>query len=169
MRAFRTIGWKLISSCLQRSHDPAVRHRLSALGAIACGNSVAAVSQWFNVSRQTLYNWMERFSRSRLSPQALADSPKSGRPPRWERQFDSLLKSSLRHSPRLEGYKSYNWTVGLLQAHLASRVGQSFSQDTVRRHLHQLGYVWKRPRYVLGKDPAAEKKSRIAKAPTFIA
>jgi transposase len=169
MGALRLNRWKLISDCLQRTHDPLVRNRLSALGAIACGNSVAVVSQWFSVSRQTLYNWMERFSQSRFSPQALADSPKPGRPPQWERQCDRLLKLALRHSPRHHGYKSYNWTVGLLQLHLASSMGQCFSQDTVRRHLHQLGYVWKRPRYVLGKDPEAEKKSPIAKGPAFIA
>lgn len=169
MRRLRFNRWKPISDCLQSTQDPVVRLRLSALGAIACGNPVAVVSDWFNVSRQTLYNWMERFSRSRFSPQSLADAPKPGRPSRWERQFDKLLKSALRHSPRRDGYKSHNWTVGLLQSHVASCVGESFSQDTIRRRLHQLGYVWKRPRYQLEKDPDAEKKSRIAKAPAFIA
>jgi short-subunit dehydrogenase len=32
---------------------------------------------------------------------------------------------------------------------------------TIRRSLHRLEYVWKRPRYVLAPDPQCEKKSRI--------
>jgi transposase len=169
MRNHRFDHWRLISKCLKTVHDPCARHRLSALGAIACGNPVGLVSEWFGVSRQTLYNWMERFSRSRFSSQALADNPRPGRPPQWERGFDRIVKSALRKSPRHFGYKSRNWTVGLLQSHLDSCLGQFFSHNTVRRHLHGLGYVWKRPRYALSKDPEAEKKSPNAKGPAFIA
>ena len=35
----------------------------------------------------------------------------------------------------------------------------SLSAATIRRHLHELGYVWKRPRYVLPPDPQQEKKN----------
>jgi hypothetical protein len=35
------------------------------------------------------------------------------------------------------------------------------SDTALREQLHRLGYVWKRPRYVLLPDPEREKKRRI--------
>jgi transposase len=46
-----------------------------------------------------------------------------------------------------------------LRQQLASWDGSWLAQDTIRRQLHQLGYVWKRTRYVLPADPEGEKKN----------
>jgi hypothetical protein len=35
----------------------------------------------------------------------------------------------------------------------------AFCGETIRRVLHRLGYVWKRPRYVLAADAQGEKKA----------
>ena len=51
-------------------------------------------------------------------------------------------------------------TVPLLQAHLQRCGGRRLSEDTIRRQLDRLGYVWKRFRYVLPPDPEREKKTR---------
>src|SRR5207302_4773834 len=44
--------------------------------------------------------------------------------------------------------------------HLAAWDGRWWSDTTVRRQLHELGYVWKRPRYVLQPDPRRARKMR---------
>jgi transposase len=162
MRACKTADWQLIAQCLEEAHDPVVRHRLAAIGAVACGNTVAEVSRWFDVSRQTLYNWMERLARSGFSPNSLALSPRPGRPPQWQPRFDAVLASALAQSPLELGFKSRQWTVRLLQGHLLLSLGQNFSPDTLRRQVRRLGYSWKRPRIVLASDPDREKKSPIA-------
>jgi len=43
--------------------------------------------------------------------------------------------------------------------------GILYSSDTIRRRLHELDYVWKRPRYVLALDPEREKKRQIRRVP----
>jgi hypothetical protein len=48
----------------------------------------------------------------------------------------------------------------LLQTHLAHWGLTGFCDATVRRQLHALGYVWKRPRYVLDPDPHRAPKMR---------
>jgi hypothetical protein len=55
-------------------------------------------------------------------------------------------------SPQDLGYPSVEWTVPLLQEHLRDH-GGSLSDETIRRRLRRLGYVWKRPRYVLDPYP----------------
>jgi transposase len=47
----------------------------------------------------------------------------------------------------------------LLQEELEQGTGIAFSEDAIRDELHRLGYVWKRPRYVLDPDPEVEKKT----------
>src|SRR5208337_1209232 len=50
------------------------------------------------------------------------------------------------------------WTVPLLQQHLTRWNGRSWSETTLCRQLSGLGYVWKRPRYVLQPDPYRSRK-----------
>jgi transposase len=60
-------------------------------------------------------------------------------------------------SPERCGYHATHWTVPLLQDQVRQNLGIQCGQVTIRRCLHRLGYVWKRPRYVLAPDPQREK------------
>jgi hypothetical protein len=61
---------------------------------------------------------------------------------------------------RTFGHLATGWTVPLLQQVLAQgRPEPALSEDTIRRRLHERGYVWKRFRYVLSPDPQREKKT----------
>jgi transposase len=169
MRADKCEQWERIAETLESAREPMVRHRLSALGAIACGRSVAEVSRWYGVSRQTLYNWMGRLRQGRGRPESLLDEPKIGRPSLWNKKSGTTLKQALKLSPMDLGYGSQDWTVDLLREYLGRTAGKAFSEQTVRRQLHRLGYIWKRPRYILEPDPEGEKKSLCAKTPAGIA
>ena len=70
-----------------------------------------------------------------------------------------LLADVIATPPDQLGYLAVNWTVPLLQDHLERACSTRFSDDTIRRALHHLGYVWKRYRYVLDEDPDLEKKT----------
>jgi transposase len=93
-------------------------------------------------------------------PEALRDRYGVGRPTAWSDELEALLLDSLRRRPDELGYAGLNWTVPLLQEHLYRRGGVWLSDDTIRRRLDRLGYVWKRFRYVLPPDPEREKKTR---------
>jgi hypothetical protein len=58
------------------------------------------------------------------------------------------------------GYQSTAWTIPLLRSHLAHWGLTGFCDATLRRQLHALGYVWRRPRYVLAPDPRRAAKMR---------
>src|SRR5262249_40386581 len=55
-------------------------------------------------------------------------------------------------------YPGTVWTVPLLQEQLQHETGLRPSEDTVRRALHRLDYVCKRPRYALDPDPELRGK-----------
>jgi transposase len=89
----------------------------------------------------------------------LRDGERSGRPPHWTAQFEARLADLIAVPPDQLGYLAVNWTVPLLQDHFKRESAATFSDDTIRRALHRLGYVWQRYRYVLDEDPLREKKT----------
>lgn len=66
-------------------------------------------------------------------------------------------------SPRTFGFFQARWTCGVLVIVLWEQCRVQLSPETIRRHLHRQGYVWRRPRPVLEpKDPHYDiKLSRI--------
>lgn len=122
------------------------------------GMPVRDVAELLGVSRQSVYNWIGR-AHERNDVDQLCDAPRSGRPAKTGRMFDALLPILLKLPPTTFGYQATYWTVPLLKDQLQQNLEQEYSDDTIRRGLHRLGYVWKRPRYVLMPDPAREKKT----------
>src|SRR5512143_2742357 len=72
---------------------------------------------------------------------------------------EHLLEALLAVSPQDLGYPHVSWTVPLLREVLEIATEQRVSDDTLRRAVHRLDYVWKRPRYDLDPDPEREKKT----------
>jgi transposase len=72
---------------------------------------------------------------------------------------EHLLEALLALSPQDLGHPRVSWTVPLLQEALEALTDQRVSDDTLRRALRRLDYVWKRPRYDLDPDPEREKKN----------
>ena len=79
--------------------------------------------------------------------------------PLLDEDQEHLLEALLAVSPQDLGYPHVNWTVPLLQEVLEIATEQWVSEDTLRRALHRLDYVWKRPCYDLVPDPEREKKN----------
>jgi transposase len=148
---------------LRAGPDPAQARRLLALLELDRGLSVGLVAELLGATRQTVYRWAARFA-ARPDPAALRDRPRPGRPGAWTDDLRAALRDSLADRPDRLGYPGPNWTVGLLREHLGRQTGQWLSDDTVRRELDRLGYVWKRYRYVLPPDPEREKKTRHSAA-----
>jgi transposase len=100
-----------------------------------------------------------RACQSRADPDVLADKPRSGRPSIRDDTLRNLLNQWLAESPEEHGYPANSWTVPLLAEQFRHVRGEQLSEDTLREELHQLGYTWKRARYVLEPDPEREKKT----------
>lgn len=143
---------------LKRPQDARLYRRALAVLEWGRGKAVAEIAELLQVSRQSIYNWLGHFQQTQ-DVWELADAPRSGRPPRWNNAAEAQLKALLNQTPEQMGYVATHWTVPLLREQLWHGTGERYSEATIRRGLHQLGYVWKRPRYVLAPDPEREKKT----------
>jgi transposase len=65
------------------------------------------------------------------------------------------------HTPRDFGFFRSRWSCALLALLLSEKQGLRLSAETVRRGMHRLGFVWRRPRPVVGpSDPEHQRKIR---------
>ncbi len=73
------------------------------------------------------------------------------------------LKSLVKVAPAAFGWCRTRWSCAALALEVQRRRGVSVSPDSIRRWLHELGYVWKRARHVARDDDPARvtKLARI--------
>src|SRR5258708_676293 len=100
------------------AHAPSAREccRAQALLWLAEGESVEAVSERMGVSRQTVYNWIDR-SQERTGDDLrarLTDAPRPGRPRAGGGVVDALIAEVIDTDPRVLGYHQTVWTAPLL-------------------------------------------------------
>jgi transposase len=147
-----------LRSQLHQTQDARLYRRTLAILEVAQGQSPTQVAQALGVSRRMVYYWIEDYTQ-RHDPTDLILEYSPGRPTLWTEEARTLVQELLMRSLSERGYYAVNWTIPLLREELRQATGFRFSDDTIRRELHRLGYVWKRPRYVLDPDPELEKKT----------
>ena len=143
---------------LRSTHAAGLYRRTLAILEAADGRSIAEIARLLRTSRVAVYRWVEAFDVAR-KPDCLVDSRGGNHPSVWTEDLQAALSDGLGRWPEHFGYQAIEWTVPLLREHLARRGGQCPSETSIRRQLHALGYVWKRPRYVLQPDPERDKKT----------
>jgi transposase len=143
---------------LRDTTDAGLFRRTLAVLDVAAGRPVAAIALLLRTSRVSIYHWVGGYEQTR-NPTSLADHRGGNHPTLWTEDLQAALAASLRRRPEVFGYQAVEWTVPLLREHLQQWHGEGLSETSVRRQLHDLQYVWKRPRYVLDPDPEREKKT----------
>ena len=143
---------------LKRTSDARVYRRTLAILDYDRGESISHIARRLGVTRQSVYNWIAAYAEA-AQPESLADDNRSGRPTLWTEDMRAVFQTLLEQTPDRLGYFAVNWTVPLFQDALAEYTDQRPSEDTIRRELDRLGYVWKRSRYVLDPDTEREKKT----------
>jgi transposase len=85
-----------------------------------------------------------------------------GRPCRATTEFLKHMSQAVQSNPMMLGYGFSTWSATRLAEHLAKVTGVRFSDDQIRRLLHQQGFSFHRPKHTLkGKrDEAAYKKAK---------
>jgi transposase len=138
-------------------HTPSAKERCRAQAVLwlAEGETVERVAELLHVSRQTVYNWVERLEQRRgLDLRSrVADAPREGRPPTALGIIDPLIAEVIDLDPRDLGYHSTVWTAPLLREYLEQVHGVAVSRKSVSLAIARLGMRWKRPRHQLARRP----------------
>ena len=143
---------------LKETLDARLLRRTLAVLEFDQGRTAADIARMLGVTRQSVYNWVGAYTQGH-DPRALRDEEGRGRHPSLDEDDEHLLEALLALSPQDLGCPHVSWTVPLLQECLEVATGRQVSDDTLRRALHRLDYVWKRPRHDLEPDPEREKKT----------
>jgi transposase len=151
---------------LKATRDAGLFRRTLAVLEVGRGQSVSEVARLLRTSRVSVHHWLACYAQDH-DPSALWDQRGGNHPTVWTEDLQAALRDCLRQSPERFGYQAVSWTVGLLQQQLTPLCEGGLSTRTIRRQLDDLGYVWKRPRYVLDPDPERDKKT--AHPPAFAA
>jgi transposase len=144
---------------LRTTDDLGTYRRTLALLELDRGSAVTEVAIRLGVSRRMVHHWIATYRHHRV-PSSLVTRHSTGRPREWDEDAQAILRASLDQPPDYFSYQATAWTIPLLQSHLAHWGLTGFCDATLRRQLHALGYVWKRPRYVLAPDPLRAAKMR---------
>jgi transposase len=146
------------------AHTPLAKERCraQALLWLAEGRAAHEVAALLHVSRQSVYNWVDRFrQREGLDLRArLRDAPRCGRPPTALGIIDPLIADVIDGDPRELGYRSTNWTAGLLVRYLERAHGIEVSRRSVGLAIDRLRIRWKRPRHELALRPVTWRQSK---------
>jgi len=136
--------------------------RAQALLWLDNGESVQAVAQRLQVSRQMLYDLLVRYdARSEQSILTrIQDEAHAGRPATKRLLVLDALEALLATSPTAYGYPGQLWTIGMLKTQIELQYELPLSDDTVQRAVHELDYRYKRPRYVLARRAPFWRQSK---------
>jgi transposase len=138
------------------------RSRAQAVLWLAEGVGAEEVAELLGVTRQTVYNWAERFQRrDGLDLRArLLDAPRAGRPPTAAGVIDPLIAELIDRDPREFGYHATVWTAPLLMRHLKRSHGVEVSRRSIGPALDRLRVRWKRPRHQLSLRPETWRQAK---------
>jgi len=115
------------------------------------------VAQTLGCSEASVTNWTSAWRERGVT--GIQEGVHAGAARRFDAAGEAELVALVQSDPQAAGYAAPGWTVALLHTELTTR-GWRASQRTIRRTLHRRGWVWKRPRFVLGRpdpDYAAQK------------
>lgn len=131
---------------------------------VARGKRPTEIAEFLLCARSSVYRIVDAYRAGGLG--ALCDEEGSVHAPLrttvlvpWIRR--SLL-SLLGKGPAVFGWCRTAWSSGTLSIELKARHGLIASAETVRRWLHEIGYVWKRAKLV-AKDDDPERVEKLAR------
>ena len=131
-------------STLRADKRVAVVRRAQPLLQLHKGERIAAVEETSGVKRIALWRWHRDFLEQ--GADGLHDEQKSGRPRKASAAYIAALEETMATEPVAAGYTFHIWTTERLLEHLAAKTGIHLCARTMDELLHDLGYVYRRPK-----------------------
>jgi transposase len=145
------VEYAQLQTFIRTTSDGRLLRRAYAIQRVVQGDEILEIALDLGVTRQSIYNWLERFRATHNQPieARLADAARSGRPKTAQGVIDPLIEAVLDEAPETWGYAAITWTAPLLVRYLTDYHTQPVSIQSVRRALQRLEQRWKRPRHTL--------------------
>ena len=141
--------------------DPETRTRYQMVVlAVEHGWSPEQIGSVVKRSHDTVLRVLHRFVGGGLAAMPRRTAP--GGPPTITPAWEAELLGVIEDDPHDHGVRSANGTTQLLADYLQGKTGVGVDQETVRRRLPRLGYVCKRPVWVVAHQ-AAERPEYVGK------
>src|SRR5712692_10375353 len=139
----------------RRDLTPRRRERLQMVKGIALGQDAATIAAWSGRSLGRIRHWLTRYAQDGIA--ALADAPRSGRPPKADAIYVAQLAAALTTAPREQELLFDVWTSDRLSAYLAEQTGVRIAPGWLRALLARRDYACGRPKHTLNQlqDEAA--------------
>jgi putative transposase len=142
---------------VQRGGEHQSVRRAHVLLLLADGHPVRFIAAVLFCSFDLIASVRRDYRRGGVSA-ALGDERVIHRVPWW---YNSLLVWLTQLTPVDFGLRRSRWSCEALALVLSERVGVNLGRESVRCILHEMGFVWRRPRPVVGpSDPDHESKMR---------
>jgi transposase len=137
----------------QKELSPRVRERLEMVKAADLGQGLGQIAAWSGRTRRTVRRWLGAFTAGGVA--ALADAPRSGRPPRADAAYLRALEEIVETSPREIGLGFDAWTSERLGAYLEEQTGVRIAAGWLRALLARKRFACGRPKHTLEhlRDP----------------
>jgi transposase len=136
-----------IKRALAKARHPTYRDRLRAVLWSEQRYSISQIAGLLGKHPTTVLLWIKDYLRFGISGLAVGQIP--GRPPLIDAEGKAVLERSLAKNPHDLGYVFTRWTLPTLCEHLYREAHVRVCMDTVRRHLHRMGYRYNRPKLSL--------------------
>jgi transposase len=130
----------------------------------AAGRTPTEIAAFLFCSRSSVYRTVKAYRSGAFNCGPLTNDGEPGRaPPGLPRpSLQRSLRSILKRVPSAFGWCRTRWSCAALALELRTRRGVKVSRETMRRWLHEMGYVWKRARHT-AKDDDPERITKLAR------
>ncbi len=143
-----------VEQSFETTDDAETRLRYQMVLLAAQGYTAPRIAPLVRRSATTVQRVLRRYRQAGLA--GVPHRPRPGRPSPVPAAWEAELRRVVGLDPHTVGVASANWTTGLLAHYLAAQTGYHASLETVRVHLHQAGYVCKRPTWTLARRAETE-------------
>jgi transposase len=146
----------------EQAADPETRTRYQMLlFGVERGWTTYEIAPLVKRSHDVVMRVFQRFAAGGLAAVPRRSPP--GRQPQVTPLWQAELLRVIENDPHQHGVESANWTTIVLADYLANKTGVRVDPETVRRYLHRLGYVCKRPTWTVAHK-AAEREDWVGNA-----
>lgn len=122
------------------------------------GFSAPTIADWFDMRKNTLYEWLDRLNAEPID-QAVHDDTPPERPPALDDQQKQQLKDVLHELSQEIGYEEPAWIPRLARRYINEEFGVEYSLRHVRDLMHEVGVSCQTPRpQPTSADPEERKQ-----------